>query len=52
MSNDTTNQKEKRMHDFGFFRGKGIFLLCSGRPCLPFSLSFNLIGNPNKTVII
>ena len=33
----TTNQKERRMHDFGFVEERGV----------PFSLSFYIIRNPN-----
>jgi len=37
-------KKEKRMQDFGFFRGKCVFSLLAGRPFFPFSFFFFLIS--------
>jgi hypothetical protein len=47
MSIETTNKKERRMHDFGLLEERVRFSSLLAAPFFPFSFSFYILGNPN-----
>jgi hypothetical protein len=47
MSIEQLIKKKEECMISGSFGGKGVFLLFSGRPLFPFSVSFYILRNPN-----